>query len=183
MGLFLSFGCCCEWQMFVENDRNPAIINENFPEDRDPFFDPPEDQLIGKATIFLSGLTYFLSVEETTPIIDYKGKDEGELKVRIIPHMGEEPPADGDEENDEDFVENLEDIIGKKMGVTVRPTDNTAMGSIPPMKCCVSISLSRCLSQVFIDSARGLPATLNTETYVQFRFFLESKVRVAVQAM
>lgn len=45
--------------------------------ENDPFYDPPEEQLIGRALIYLDPLSYLLEVEEATPIIDYKGQQKG----------------------------------------------------------------------------------------------------------
>jgi hypothetical protein len=38
----------------------------------DPFYDPPEDQIIGTANIFLEPLSYLMSIRDPFPIIDYK---------------------------------------------------------------------------------------------------------------
>ncbi len=127
----------------------------------------------GKSTIYLDSLQYVLPIEENTPIIDYKGGELGELQVRsvivfpisvyiskaiqvrIVPHTREEPPKsalnpggdDNDDDEDEE-AEKLEELKGKKIGVTV-----------------------------FVDGARGLPPTTPAGLYVKFAFYLEGKAK------
>lgn len=115
----------------------------------------------GKATIYLDTLQHLLPIEETTPIIDYKGAEQGELSVRLIPHMTEAPPksalkfvegaASGgagggdDDDDDEDLgADKMDELKGKKLGVTV-----------------------------CIDAARGLPPTNSVGVYVKYNFYLE----------
>ena len=110
----------------------------------DPFFDPPEAQVIGKATIYLNALVYNLPIEEATPIIDYKGKEEGELLVKVVPHLSPKMPETEDEEED-DIPEEISELIGKKLHITV----------------CV-------------QSARGLPADRSNFVTAMYKFFLEA---------
>ena len=137
--------------------------------DRDPFCDPPEDTLIGRATIYLDSLQYGLQISERTPIIDMSGREQGELAVRITPHSADAPvpvPATmpgssdvsgssaGDVSGDECTldVENLRELAGKRVGITVA-----------------------------VDAARGLPLTAGAGTstaggtYVRFTFFLDAQ--------
>lgn len=140
----------------TEFDTNPATRPADAAESSDPFWDPPEDMLLGRSTIYLDSLKYVLPIEEATPIIDYSGKERGELMIRIVPHSAPKPPAsavaqsEGREANpDDDEVEeheNIEEIKGQKVGVTV-----------------------------FVDGARGIPSNYTQGTYVKFRFFLDDK--------
>jgi len=52
-------------------------------EDQDPFYDPVDCMHIGTAYIYLDFLSYCIDIDETTPILDYKGKQDGELQVQI----------------------------------------------------------------------------------------------------
>jgi flagellar biosynthesis GTPase FlhF len=105
------------YQAWMENSRTLAGTGYD-DASADPFFDPPEDQMLGKATIYLDSLEYCLSVEEPTPVIDYKGKEEGELLVKVIPHPTPEPPAS--EEDEEDFAEKVQEWKGKPLYITVK---------------------------------------------------------------
>ena len=59
-------------------------LKETYTNDKDPFWDPPEARLIGTAVLYLDSLSFLLEIEETTPIIDFKGKQCGELTCEII---------------------------------------------------------------------------------------------------
>eukprot|EP00753_Platysulcus_tardus_P020392 PLAT8018.2.p1 GENE.PLAT8018.2~~PLAT8018.2.p1 ORF type:complete len:1234 (-),score=747.63 PLAT8018.2:64-3765(-) len=146
------------YQAFLEVDR--VIEDLGYTEETDPFFDPPEDQLIGRALIYLDSLSYLLDIEEVTPIIDYKGKQEGELLVDILlkqPPPGLKPGVIPDAsywdsvDEDEDFLEEerLQEIVGRSMFMLIR-----------------------------VKSARGLPRKLSLNTHVQFTLDLEDKPRV-----
>lgn len=103
------------YQLFVEDGRD--MTNNPYKGEHDPFYDPPENERIGKATIYLDPLLYVMDVDDATPIIDYKGSENGELMVRIVPHLNEKPP-EGDEEL-LDMPENIEELKGKPIYVTV----------------------------------------------------------------
>ena len=110
--------------------------------ENDPFYDPAEDQLLGIARMQLEAMKYMLDVEEATPLVDYKGTSEGELLVGLTPMIG--GGGEGEEEEEED-IEDLEEIIGKKLSI-----------------------------EVDVKSCRGLPGNLLAQyksMYVQFRFF------------
>ena len=140
------------YQQWVENGRKSLSNSDS---KNDPFFDPPEDTLIGKATIYLDSLRHMLPIEEATPIINYAGKEHGELVVRIMAHTAGTPPASaiavsegktGNPDDDElEEAESIEELKGRKVGISI-----------------------------FVDSARGLPtqSTLGG-TYVKFQFFLD----------
>eukprot|EP01138_Halocafeteria_seosinensis_P014116 gb/GECG01014414.1/.p1 GENE.gb/GECG01014414.1/~~gb/GECG01014414.1/.p1 ORF type:complete len:1196 (+),score=251.93 gb/GECG01014414.1/:1-3588(+) len=101
------------YQIFVEEGR--TLEGNPYTGENDPFFDPAENERIGKATIYLDPLLYVLDVDEATPIIDYKGAENGELLVRMIPHLQEEPP----EEEDLDMPEQIEELKGKPIYITI----------------------------------------------------------------
>ena len=100
---------------FVECGRNLGAALQTV--DKDPFFVKEEAALIGRSTIYLDSLLYVLSIKESTPIIDYKGKEEGELTVRLVPHLTETPPENEDE--DDTLPEKLSDLFGQRLGVTI----------------------------------------------------------------
>lgn len=42
------------------------------PKEQDPFWEPPEDVLIGTASVFLQSLSYALDFDDKLSITDYK---------------------------------------------------------------------------------------------------------------
>lgn len=68
----------------------------NQPMEEDPFWEPPEDVLIGTASVFLQSLLYVMDFDDCLTITDYKGQAEGNLYVGIIPcnQQGESLPVD-----------------------------------------------------------------------------------------
>lgn len=106
------------YNTFAENDRSiKGTEYDTSDHDKDPFYDPPEDQLLGKATIYLDSLQHVFSIDESTPIIDYKGSEQGELLVRIVPHKTPEPPATEDDE--EDLADSMADLKGSPLNLSV----------------------------------------------------------------
>lgn len=63
-------------RMVVGDDEDEADVE-------DPFFDEQESHLVGTSLVYLDSLYYLFDVDMTTPIIDYKGKPEGELRVKM----------------------------------------------------------------------------------------------------
>ena len=129
------------YQQFQSNSR--SLEGTGYEGEKDPFYDPPAPQVIGKATIYLNALLYNLRIDEATPIIDYKGVEEGELLVRIIPHVGATMPETEDDEED-DMPEELSELVGKHLNISI----------------CV-------------DQARGVPANRSNFVHVKWKFFLE----------
>lgn len=142
------------------SENNKSVEGTEFAnQENDPFYDDVEDVLIGKSTIYLDSIKYCLPIEEATPIIDYKGTDHGELLLRIVPHTSEAVPksalnqVDDVDDEDEEFCENIEEIIGQRLGITV-----------------------------FIDGARGIPHENSNDVHIKFRFFLENDLQVTTKA-
>jgi len=104
------------YQSFCEADRNIDAVRPEKVQD-DPFYDEPTDQLIGKANVYLDSLSYFLDVDESTPIIDYKGKQKGEVSLQIVPV----PLSPAGKELSVDTLsdESLEAWKGKKLRVDI----------------------------------------------------------------
>ena len=79
--LFLMREMFNDWTLW---NRDMNCLKETYTNDKDPFWDPPEARLIGTAVLYLDSLSFLLEIEETTPIIDFKGKQCGELTCEII---------------------------------------------------------------------------------------------------
>ena len=56
------------YQKFVDGDEEYKKIQQ----DEDPFYDPPEDLMIGTANVFLQSLSYALDFDDKLTISDYK---------------------------------------------------------------------------------------------------------------
>ena len=56
------------YQKYVDGDDEYKKIK---PED-DPFYDPPEDVIVGTANVFLQSLSYALDFDDKLAITDYK---------------------------------------------------------------------------------------------------------------
>eukprot|EP00276_Gloeochaete_wittrockiana_P018094 CAMPEP_0184337354 /NCGR_PEP_ID=MMETSP1089-20130417/5742_1 /TAXON_ID=38269 ORGANISM="Gloeochaete wittrockiana, Strain SAG46.84" /NCGR_SAMPLE_ID=MMETSP1089 /ASSEMBLY_ACC=CAM_ASM_000445 /LENGTH=1226 /DNA_ID=CAMNT_0026663017 /DNA_START=221 /DNA_END=3901 /DNA_ORIENTATION=- len=117
----------------------------NIPKDQDPFWDPPEDVVIGRAQIYLQAISYLFDVEETTPIVDYKGKKDGSIRIGIYPCTKDGSKISGGGDAAEEMeIEKPEDLIGKRLDLLIEVTQ-----------------------------AQGLPPSLLTNLYIQYRFYLD----------
>lgn len=56
------------YQQYVDGDDSYLSIEQ----DKDPFFDPPQDYLIGSSNAFLQSLSYGLDFDDKLTITDYK---------------------------------------------------------------------------------------------------------------
>ena len=56
------------YQKYVDGDDEYKKIKE----EDDPFYDPPEDLMIGTANVFLQSLSYALDFDDKLTISDYK---------------------------------------------------------------------------------------------------------------
>ena len=72
------------YQLFVEAGRCADLEVLGYTNETDPFYDPPGEQEIGTALGYLSSLNYLLEIDDAIPIIDFKGRTEGELHVEIV---------------------------------------------------------------------------------------------------
>ena len=96
-------------------DRELEQLANAFAPENDPFWDPPEPQMIGKALIYMDSLSFLLEIEEGTPIIDFKGKQQGELVCEVIPtQIGNKSLIDNYEEHE------LENYMGEDITLQLR---------------------------------------------------------------
>ena len=56
------------YQRFLDGDESV----KNVPLEEDPFWEPPEDVLIGTANVFLQSLSYALDFDDKLMVTDYK---------------------------------------------------------------------------------------------------------------
>ena len=110
------------YQNFLEMGRDCVAMARSCGKEDDPFYDPPEDQLTGTAIGYLNSLYYFLDIEDSVPIIDYKGTTMGELQIKIEPVCGVGPDAFDPLEDEKVFQQadvTMSDVIGKTIGLCV----------------------------------------------------------------
>eukprot|EP00762_Andalucia_godoyi_P008077 ANDGO_02152.mRNA.3 Kinesin-related protein 1 len=96
------------YQNYLEAVENG--IEYHCKQDDDPFFDPVDAQPIGTAMVYLSSLAHLIESELSTPVLDYKGKQEGELQVEIVPS----------EIHEEDYVEDAKELIGRAIEFSIK---------------------------------------------------------------
>jgi hypothetical protein len=113
------------YQKYVECGRSLEGTEYCFNKQLDPFYDEPDDHLIGRATVYLDPLVYVMFIDEWTPIIDYKGQTQGELLLRVVPHKKPEPPTgepdSWDTSDGTGFdVDRLDELKQQRIYITVR---------------------------------------------------------------
>jgi len=91
------------YQQFLDGDDKHKR-NEK----EDPFYDPPEDVIIGTANVFLQSLSYALDFEDKLVVTDYKGQEEGLLDVCVTPCDSKGKPLDEDS-----FVDEPHELLKK----------------------------------------------------------------------
>lgn len=76
------------YQVFIENNRTMSSVQawkEEQESDCDPFYEPPQPQLIGKSYVFLNSIEFGCKISETVPIFDHRGLSNGSMKCEITP--------------------------------------------------------------------------------------------------
>ena len=74
--IYMMRDCYQEWA------EDHSIVT---PEEVDPFYDPPEDQLIGKCHFYMESLAFLLDNTQSVPIVDQAGRKQGEVLISVIP--------------------------------------------------------------------------------------------------
>ncbi|XP_065676074.1 kinesin-like protein KIF28 [Hydra vulgaris] len=92
------------YQRFLDGENVKSTIKQ----EDDPFWEPPEDVLIGTANVFLQSLSYALDFDDKLSITDYKGSEEGSLVISVVPCTQQGKALDEDY-----FVDDPKDLLGK----------------------------------------------------------------------
>ncbi|XP_038077973.1 kinesin-like protein KIF28P isoform X3 [Patiria miniata] len=92
------------YQRYIDGDEHVLKM----PKEEDPFWEPPEDVLIGTANVFLQSLSYYLDFDDKVAVTDFKGKEEGSLVVCIAPCNQNGQPI-----GEDDFVDDPNELLGK----------------------------------------------------------------------
>eukprot|EP00742_Colponemidia_sp_Colp-10_P006091 GILJ01006518.1.p1 GENE.GILJ01006518.1~~GILJ01006518.1.p1 ORF type:complete len:1181 (-),score=265.27 GILJ01006518.1:214-3756(-) len=109
-----------ESRLYLMKDLLEAYFEDaqslnSLPKDQDPFWDPPESQLLGRAHVYLKPLSYMIDVTGEVAVVNYQGKKEGVLSVNLIPTS---PDGDSEPDIDDDF-EGPEQLLGKRFDFRV----------------------------------------------------------------
>ncbi|XP_060596414.1 kinesin-like protein KIF28 [Ruditapes philippinarum] len=91
------------YQKFLDGEDISKI-----PKEQDPFWEPTEDVLIGSANVFLQSLSYALDFDDKITITDYKGQEEGFIKVHVTPCQ-----KDGKQLEEDAFVDDPHELLEK----------------------------------------------------------------------
>jgi hypothetical protein len=108
-------------ELYARFVDDPSCLAEVTP-DVDPFYDPPESQMIGVAHIYLEPLAYQLDIRQKTPVVDYQGNTVGSLAVELVPCT-----PDGATEGVE-VVDSPDELVGRRMDLLIGVT--TASGTV-----------------------------------------------------
>ncbi|CAH1788618.1 unnamed protein product [Owenia fusiformis] len=85
----------------------------DLPQDQDPFWEDPDTEvLIGNVHVYLSSLAFMIELEETMPITDFKGNEQGHLMLEVH-------PCDDKWNNIEDGYVEPADLKGQKYNFTI----------------------------------------------------------------
>ncbi|MES1911981.1 MAG: hypothetical protein MHM6MM_004331 [Cercozoa sp. M6MM] len=79
----------------------------------DPFYDPPEPVEIGRSYCYLKALSQLVEIENDFCIVNFKGQQQGNLRVEIWPEDGET----GDEL---DYLHSPDEILGANVRFRLR---------------------------------------------------------------
>ncbi|TMW66411.1 hypothetical protein Poli38472_004176 [Pythium oligandrum] len=140
------------YQTFIENNRvlDPTICRES---ETDPFYEPPQHQLIGRSFVYLQSTFFGCKVMDATPIYDYRGLPCGTIKCEITPSiLSHEWQAQ---------QHRLVEVCPDDLRSLKLPTLDDFLGS--------NIRLN-----VYIELLRGIPGKLCKDTYVKLRWVDEN---------
>lgn len=84
------------------------------PTKQDPFYEPVEDILIGTANAFLQSLSYAMDFQDTLSIVDYKGEEQGRVRIEVVPCT-----ANGDALDDDMIVDEPAELLDKPYSFTI----------------------------------------------------------------
>lgn len=89
----------------------------SLPKEEDPFWEPPEDVLIGTANVFLQSLSFALDFDDKLSITDYKGEEVATVVIHVCPCYANEKAL-----NEEFFVDDPSELLGRDyhFKVTIR---------------------------------------------------------------
>ncbi|XP_038044731.1 kinesin-like protein KIF28P [Patiria miniata] len=122
------------YQNFVDGDTD-----WDREKDKDPFWEPPDSEvMIGCTHVYLQSLGYLIEVEEFLGITDYRGNEQGLLKVDIYPCN-----RDGSALAEDDFVDEPKELLGRQVAFKIVLTHARGL----PLR----FQKSRCKYRFYLD--------------------------------
>lgn len=91
------------YQRFMDGEDLSQV-----PKEEDPFWEPPEDVLIGTASVFLQSLSYALDFDDNLTITDYKGEEVATVVINVTPCYANDKPL-----SEEYFVDEPSELLGR----------------------------------------------------------------------
>ncbi|GMH75543.1 hypothetical protein TL16_g06796 [Triparma laevis f. inornata] len=137
--------------------RIPALI--------DPFYEPPNDSLIGVAYCFMDALSYMIEIHESVTVINFKGKLVGEIEMEVFVQMEDNGRVYKEKAGEDDEVDftSQEFVIADHLGQTMLVSINVKTAKGIPRRCCngVFVSFPFFLQQVPFCTTRCQKQTVN----------------------
>lgn len=103
---------------------------EEYDQEKDPFWDPPEYQKVGEGFLKLMSLVYLTDNPNELILVGDNGKS-GLLNVDIVPTNADGEPLEPDDPIFDDFIDNPNDLKGKDIYFNVVIGE----GKLPPKLC------------------------------------------------
>jgi Skp family chaperone for outer membrane proteins len=145
-------------EKYLEFTENGSI---SMTQEEDPWYDPPEKQLIGTCHLYLESLSYAVSIELSTQIVGAAGENRGELEVVIAP-IG----PNGEGEDDIDDEEWLKPGSAASFDVSI-----TRARGLPPALCTdVFCEYKFMLEDKVIETEHSSKKTINPDIGHKRRF-------------
>ncbi len=129
------------YQEWTDNeDASAASKLIGPPTQGDPFYDPPEHLLIGTSGAFLQSLAYALDFEDTLTIVDYRGEEQGRVRVTVTPCN-----AQGGSLGDDLIVEEPTELLEKPFYFTVTIVSADVNKVCPSVCVCARVFICVCV--------------------------------------
>jgi len=96
------------YQNYIDDDQDWDL-----PQDKDPFWEPIQHQVIGSAFLYLESLAYLVDISEHLPINDAKGIEAGHIfaTIDLADRKGKKL---SDEEAEDSFLEDPIELLGRR---------------------------------------------------------------------
>ncbi|XP_043553485.1 kinesin-like protein KIF28P isoform X8 [Chiloscyllium plagiosum] len=99
------------YQHFLENGTIPNMVEQ------DPFWDSVEILHLGSAHVWLETLAYCIAYEDQVEAINYRGKEEAIIQIRLLPCSPSGNPL-----GEESVIVDPDDLLGKRMDFQMQIT-------------------------------------------------------------
>ncbi|GCC30385.1 hypothetical protein chiPu_0008836 [Chiloscyllium punctatum] len=99
------------YQHFLENGTIPNMVEQ------DPFWDSVEILHLGSAHVWLETLAYCIAYEDQVEAINYRGKEEAIIQIRLLPCSPSGNPL-----REESVIVDPDDLLGKRMDFQMQIT-------------------------------------------------------------